>query len=148
MWGLWWTKPHWDMFSPSTSVSPANHSTNFTIIIITRGWHNRPIGGRSAEWTQLDFTPPLYQLKIINYYSNKNIGIINYLIVHCIHYTPHAFVTRQTFRPCGSYLIYGELVVQIASSCHCQKKTVFEILASDLIQEIHLQYGCEVIAYE
>jgi hypothetical protein len=44
-----------------TSVSPANHhSTNFSIII-TRGWHNRPIGGRSAEWTQLDSTP---------YYSN------------------------------------------------------------------------------
>jgi hypothetical protein len=21
-----------------------------------RGWHNRPIGGRSAEWTQLDST--------------------------------------------------------------------------------------------
>jgi hypothetical protein len=39
-------------------VSPANHhSTNFSIIKITRGWHNRPIGGRSAEWTQLDSTP-------------------------------------------------------------------------------------------
>jgi hypothetical protein len=25
MWGLWWTKRHWDRFSPSTSVSPANH---------------------------------------------------------------------------------------------------------------------------
>jgi hypothetical protein len=33
---------------------PANHPTNFSIIIITLGWHNRPIGGRSAEWTQLD----------------------------------------------------------------------------------------------
>jgi hypothetical protein len=55
MCGLWWTKQHWGRFSPSTSISPANHSTNFTIIIITRGWHNRPIGGRSAEcapnWT-------------------------------------------------------------------------------------------------
>jgi hypothetical protein len=29
---------------------PCNHhSTNFSIIIISRGWHNRPIGGRSAE---------------------------------------------------------------------------------------------------
>jgi hypothetical protein len=38
--------------------SPANHhSTNFSIIIINQGWHNRPIGGRSAEWTQLDSTP-------------------------------------------------------------------------------------------
>jgi hypothetical protein len=34
---------------------PANHSTDFSIIMITRGWHNRPIGGRSAEWT-LDST--------------------------------------------------------------------------------------------
>jgi hypothetical protein len=52
--------------SPSTSVSPANHySTNFSIIIITRGWHNRPISGRSAEWIQMDPTPPLYQLKKI-----------------------------------------------------------------------------------
>jgi hypothetical protein len=43
---------------------PANHhSTNFSILI-TRGWHNRPISGRSAEWTQLDSSP--YQL-------NKNL---------------------------------------------------------------------------
>jgi hypothetical protein len=45
-------------------VSPANHSTNFSIIIITRGWHNRPISGHSAEWTQLDPTP---------HYTNKEI---------------------------------------------------------------------------
>jgi hypothetical protein len=57
MWDLWWTKRHWFRFCPSTSVSPANHSTNFSIIIITRVWHNRPIGGRSAEWTQLDSIP-------------------------------------------------------------------------------------------
>jgi hypothetical protein len=61
--GLWWTKRHWGRFPPSTSVSPANHhSTNFSIIIITRGWHNRPTGGRSAEWTQLDSNP---------HYTNK-----------------------------------------------------------------------------
>jgi hypothetical protein len=46
-------------FSPSTSVSPANHSTSFSSIIITRSWHNRPIGGRSAEWTQLNSTPTI-----------------------------------------------------------------------------------------
>jgi hypothetical protein len=38
-------------------------STNFFIIIITRGWHNKPIGGRSAEWTQLDSTPPTKPIK-------------------------------------------------------------------------------------
>jgi hypothetical protein len=55
MWGVWWTKWHWGRFSLSTSVSPAyHHSINFSIIIITRGWCNRPIGGRRAEWTQLD----------------------------------------------------------------------------------------------
>jgi hypothetical protein len=49
---------HWCRFSPSTSVSTANHhSANFSIIIITRDSHNRPIGGRSAEWTQLHYNP-------------------------------------------------------------------------------------------
>jgi hypothetical protein len=57
MCGLWWTKRHWGRFTPSTSVSPAYHFTNFSIIIITRDWHNRPINGHSAEWTQLDSTP-------------------------------------------------------------------------------------------
>jgi hypothetical protein len=60
MWGLWWTKRHWGRFSPSTSVSPANHSTNFSSIIITRGWHNRPISGRSVEWTLIP--PPNMQI--------------------------------------------------------------------------------------
>jgi hypothetical protein len=34
-----------------------NNTTKFSIIIITRGGHNTPISGRSAEWTQLDSTP-------------------------------------------------------------------------------------------
>jgi hypothetical protein len=59
-------KRQWDRFSPSTSVYPANHhSTNFSIIIITRGWHNEPICGRSAEWNQLDSTP--HYTNLINY---------------------------------------------------------------------------------
>jgi hypothetical protein len=38
---------------------PANHLfTNFSSVIITWGWHNRHIDGRSAKWTQLDSTPP------------------------------------------------------------------------------------------
>jgi hypothetical protein len=54
---LWWRKRHWGKFFAGTSVSPANHhTTNFSIFTITLGWHNRPIGGRSAEWTQLDST--------------------------------------------------------------------------------------------
>jgi hypothetical protein len=56
IWDLWWTKWHWGWFSPSTSVSPPNHSTNFPINITTRDWDNRPIGGHSAECTHLDST--------------------------------------------------------------------------------------------
>jgi hypothetical protein len=49
----------------SASIFPANHhSTNFSIIIITRGWQNRPIGGRSGKWTQLDSTPHYTNNKI------------------------------------------------------------------------------------
>jgi hypothetical protein len=62
--GLWWTKRHWVRFSPSTFVSPASHSTNFSTIIITRDWHNRPISGRSAKWTQLDSTPQYTNLNL------------------------------------------------------------------------------------
>jgi hypothetical protein len=61
MWGLWWTKRHWGRFFPSTSVYPANHSTDFSIIITTRGWHNRPLSGRSVEWTLIP--PPTMQIK-------------------------------------------------------------------------------------
>jgi hypothetical protein len=55
VWFLWRTKRHRGRFSPSISVSHANHFINFSIIIITRGWHNRPISGRSAEWS--NWTP-------------------------------------------------------------------------------------------
>jgi hypothetical protein len=78
MWGLWWTKRHWGRFSPSTSVSSANHhSINFFIIIITQGWHNRPVGGRSAEWTQLDATP---------YYTNLTQNSCNVSSAHIYIY--------------------------------------------------------------
>jgi hypothetical protein len=40
----------------STSVSPASHSTNFSIIIITRGWHNRPLV--AAVPSGHNWTPP------------------------------------------------------------------------------------------
>jgi hypothetical protein len=62
MWGLWWTKRRWGRFSPSTSVSPANHSTNFSIIIITRGWHNRLLVAAvpSGPWIP---PPPTMQIK-------------------------------------------------------------------------------------
>jgi hypothetical protein len=53
MWGFEMDKAALGQVFSEYFGSPANHSTNFSIIIITRGWHNRPIGSRSAEWTQL-----------------------------------------------------------------------------------------------
>jgi hypothetical protein len=44
------------VFSEYFGFLTNHHSTNFSIIMITRGWHNRPIGGRSVEWIQLDST--------------------------------------------------------------------------------------------
>jgi hypothetical protein len=45
-----------------------------SIIIITWGWHNCPISGRSAEWTQLDSTPniPIKNKCIV---MNKNFEV-------------------------------------------------------------------------
>jgi hypothetical protein len=34
MWGLWWTKWHWNSSAPSTSVSFDNHSTDCSTLII------------------------------------------------------------------------------------------------------------------
>jgi hypothetical protein len=80
MWVLWWTKRHWGRFSPSTSVSSANHSTNFSIIIITRGWHNRPVGGCSAEWTQLD-SPPTIPIKKKTCFFEHFLIILSHLVL-------------------------------------------------------------------
>jgi hypothetical protein len=77
MWGLQWAKRHWGRFSPSTLVSPANHSTNFSIVILTRGWHNRPIDGRSAKWTQLDSTPTIpIKKKALRMSAEENARIV------------------------------------------------------------------------
>jgi hypothetical protein len=43
---------------------PANHSTNFSIITIIRGWHNKPLVAavpRGPNWTP----PPLFFIIII-----------------------------------------------------------------------------------
>jgi hypothetical protein len=50
-------------FPPSTSVSPAIHSTKFSILSITQGRYNRPVNGRRAEWTQFGLHPALCKLK-------------------------------------------------------------------------------------
>jgi hypothetical protein len=69
MWGLWWTQWQWGRSPSSNSVSPANHFTKFSIII--RGWHNRLIGGRKAEWTQLNSNPHYINLK--NYLKKESV---------------------------------------------------------------------------
>jgi hypothetical protein len=43
MWDLLCKKWHWGRFSPSTSVSPAEHSSDCSILIIILGWYNRPL---------------------------------------------------------------------------------------------------------
>jgi hypothetical protein len=73
-------------FSPSTSVSPANHSTNFSIIIITHGWHNRPVSGHSAEWTQMDSTPHYTNLikKFIKKMLSQNHELKRLIVRHSL----------------------------------------------------------------
>jgi hypothetical protein len=58
MWDLWWTKIHWGRFCPSTSDSPANHSTDCStlIIIIIRGRYSRSTNALSNRG--LGSTPP------------------------------------------------------------------------------------------
>jgi hypothetical protein len=52
---------------PQFSVSPANHSTNFSNIINHPGLAQyRPISSRSAEWTHLDSTPHYTNLILFN----------------------------------------------------------------------------------
>jgi hypothetical protein len=76
-WALWWTKRHWGRFFPSTSVSLANHSTNFSINIIT-------LAKYAYWWPQcrvdpIGLHPPLHQLKknmiervgVVHSYSGK-----------------------------------------------------------------------------
>jgi hypothetical protein len=43
MWDLWWTKWHRGRFSPRIQISPVNHSTDRSTLIIIRGWYNRTI---------------------------------------------------------------------------------------------------------
>jgi hypothetical protein len=63
--------------STSTSVSPANDSTNFSIIIITRGWHNRPLVAAlpsRPKWS----SPPTIPIKKKLYYLFKELTAGNY----------------------------------------------------------------------
>jgi hypothetical protein len=54
------------MFSPSTSISSANHFTNFPTIIITRGWHNRPFVAVVPSGPNLTLHPTI-PIKLINW---------------------------------------------------------------------------------
>jgi hypothetical protein len=89
LWDLWWTKRHWGRFSPITSVSPANHSTDFSIIIIPRGWHSRPLSGRSVEWTLIP--PPTMQIKKIK-------TVLLLLVFACSNYSGLKMEAVRSYR--------------------------------------------------
>jgi hypothetical protein len=58
MWGFVVDKAELEqVFSEYFGFHANHHSTDFSIIIITRGRHNKPIGVRSAQWTQFVSTP-------------------------------------------------------------------------------------------
>jgi hypothetical protein len=90
MWDLWWTNRQWGRFSPSISVSPANHSTNFSIIIFTRGWHNRPLVAAvpsGPNWTLPPTIPArsdtsTKHFQIISYYKTSDFHLITVLTVY------------------------------------------------------------------
>jgi hypothetical protein len=59
-------------------VSPVNlHSTNSSIITITRGRYNRSFSGRRAEWTQYGFHPPP------PHYADKKNVEVQVWVEHC-----------------------------------------------------------------
>jgi hypothetical protein len=54
-WDSWWTKWHWDRFSPSNSVSlpiPIPPTAPHSSLSIIRGWYNRPISSGRTKWTK------------------------------------------------------------------------------------------------
>jgi hypothetical protein len=57
MWDLWWTKQHWGRFSPSISVSPANHSCDCSTLFII---HHPGLVQWAKQWPrcQVDLVPP------------------------------------------------------------------------------------------
>jgi hypothetical protein len=100
MWDLW-TKRNWGRFSPSTSVSPGNYPTNFSIIIITWGWDNRPISGRS--WAPPPTIPIKKNIKDNYMRGNKNVHLVNrftsdyFSLLCCILYSVRLAFMRQTY---------------------------------------------------
>jgi hypothetical protein len=92
MWGLWWTKRHWGRFFPSTSVSSGNHSTNPSIIIITWGWHNRPLVAGMPSGPNRTPPPPLEQLNKIHSHSQTT----QHYIAYCINGNVNAKVVYHS----------------------------------------------------
>jgi hypothetical protein len=58
MWDLWWTKQHWGSFTPSTSVSPSNHFTGCSTLIIII--HHPELMQYAKQWPpyQVDSVSP------------------------------------------------------------------------------------------
>jgi hypothetical protein len=76
MWDLWWTKLHWGMFSPSTSVSPANSHSTEPLHIHHHHHHHHHLSSRAGTIGQLvadvrsglSLTPP-QETKRKSYFS-------------------------------------------------------------------------------
>jgi hypothetical protein len=107
MWGLWWTKRHWGRFSPSNSVSTANHSTNFSIIIFTRGQHNRPLVAAvpSGPWIPPPTIPILilygiHHIRREHWYSCSSAMCTDYECRHVLKFS------TKRLRCLFSYLSY------------------------------------------
>jgi hypothetical protein len=119
MWGLWCTKRHWGRFSPSTSVSPANHSTDFSIIIYTRGWHNRPLSGRSVEWTLIP--PPTMKIKKKSMLHT----------IFCIQFQSHSICITvgqfYTFYNCNMFRPLFLVIIRWYLHCHSHLPLLFPL---------------------
>jgi hypothetical protein len=86
MWGLWWTKWHWDrFFSEYFGFSPVNHSTGAPLqgkqkklIIFITGLHNKPQGcgasvASAAEPFKKQVTSCKVQLQVVPcFQGNQN----------------------------------------------------------------------------
>jgi hypothetical protein len=102
-WDLWWTKWLRGRFSPSTSVSPVKtvHSTNFSILTITRGRYNRPVVPAVPSGPIRDSTPQYSNKKNKGFYSwPKYVGFSNrtsWFPQSLVKYQDNFLMYRQPF---------------------------------------------------
>jgi hypothetical protein len=99
-WDLWWTKWRRGRFSPSTSVSPAIHSTKFSILTITEA-------GTIGQWvadvpsgTSLDSTP-----HYANWCDSLNFDVKNIAIFYIYELFVVASLKTDIYHAAGEVLL-------------------------------------------